>query len=211
MKAALAADGAARCDFRSRPSNWIAIGLIAGAGSNWLFVCRSALPRVHTEHNHNAASEPCRLFLAPLRRQQPVARIFFGTGDPVFFTTLLRLRGGGRVRRLFESTFGMEIRHGALGRPAATISSVFHRGFLAVSWTGTRTGYADDLCAASNFTPLFRDSPRWADMSTVVATIESQNPHFDSSALVFVCDLRCWLGGLVTSHQPHILVRFNGG
>lgn len=183
--------------------SWIAIGLIVGAWLNWLFVAGRL--RVHTEHNHNALTLP-DYFSHRFEDNSRLLRIFSALVILVFFT-IYCASGVVAGARLFESTFGMEYGTALWVGAAATILYVFIGGFLAVSWTDTVQ--ATLMIFALLITPLFVILAL-GDMSTVVATIEAQNPaNFDMfRGLSFVAIISLLAWGLGYFGQPHILVRF---
>ncbi len=183
--------------------SWIAIGLIAGAWLNWLFVAGRL--RVHTEHNHNALTLP-DYFSHRFEDNSRLLRIFSALVILVFFT-IYCASGVVAGARLFESTFGMEYGTALWVGAAATILYVFIGGFLAVSWTDTVQ--ATLMIFALLITPLFVILAL-GDMSATMATIEAQNPaNFDMfRGLSFVAIISLLAWGLGYFGQPHILVRF---
>ena len=183
--------------------SWIAIGLIAGAWLNWLFVAGRL--RVHTEHNHNALTLP-DYFSHRFEDNSRLLRIFSALVILVFFT-IYCASGVVAGARLFESTFGMEYGTALWVGAAATILYVFIGGFLAVSWTDTVQ--ATLMIFALLVTPLFVILAL-GDMGTTMATIEAQNPaNFDMfRGLSFVAIISLLAWGLGYFGQPHILVRF---
>ena len=116
--------------------SWIAIGLIAGAWLNWLFVAGRL--RVHTEHNHNALTLP-DYFSHRFEDESRMLRIFSALVILVFFT-IYCASGIVAGARLFESTFGLEYSTALWVGAAATILYVFIGGFLAVSYTDVVQG-----------------------------------------------------------------------
>ena len=183
--------------------SWIAIGLIAGAWLNWLFVAGRL--RVHTEHNHNALTLP-DYFTHRFEDDSRLLRIFSALVILVFFT-IYCASGVVAGARLFESTFGMEYGTALWVGAAATILYVFIGGFLAVSWTDTVQ--ATLMIFALLVTPLFVILAL-GDMGAAMATIEAQNPaNFDMfRGLSFVAIISLLAWGLGYFGQPHILVRF---
>ena len=183
--------------------SWIAIGLIAGAWLNWLFVAGRL--RVHTEHNHNALTLP-DYFTHRFEDNSRLLRIFSALVILVFFT-IYCASGVVAGARLFESTFGMDYGTALWVGAAATILYVFIGGFLAVSWTDTVQ--ATLMIFALLITPLFVILAL-GDMGTVMDTIAAQDPSnfdmFKGLSFIAIISLLGW--GLGYFGQPHILVRF---
>ena len=183
--------------------SWIAIGLIAGAWLNWLFVAGRL--RVHTEHNHNALTLP-DYFSHRFEDHSRLLRIFSALVILVFFT-IYCASGVVAGARLFESTFGMEYGTALWGGAAATILYVFIGGFLAVSWTDTVQ--ATLMIFALLITPLFVILAL-GDMGAAMETIAAQDPSnfdmFKGLSFIAIISLLGW--GLGYFGQPHILVRF---
>jgi len=183
--------------------SWIAIGLIAGAWLNWLFVAGRL--RVHTEHNHNALTLP-DYFSHRFEDHSRLLRIFSALVILVFFT-IYCASGVVAGARLFESTFGMEYGTALWVGAAATILYVFIGGFLAVSWTDTVQ--ATLMIFALLITPLFVILAL-GDMGAAMETIAAQDPSnfdmFKGLSFIAIISLLGW--GLGYFGQPHILVRF---
>ena len=183
--------------------SWIAIGLIAGAWLNWLFVAGRL--RVHTEHNHNALTLP-DYFSHRFEDNSRLLRIFSALVILVFFT-IYCASGVVAGARLFESTFGMDYGTALWVGAAATILYVFVGGFLAVSWTDTVQ--ATLMIFALLITPLFVILAL-GDMGAVMNTIAAQDPSnfdmFRGLSFIAIISLLGW--GLGYFGQPHILVRF---
>ncbi len=183
--------------------SWIAIGLIAGAWLNWIFVAGRL--RVHTEHNHNALTLP-DYFSHRFEDTSRLLRIFSALVILVFFT-IYCASGIVAGARLFESTFGLSYGTALWVGAAATIIYVFVGGFLAVSWTDTVQ--ATLMIFALLITPLFVILSL-GDMSTVMDTIAAQDPSnfdmFKGLSFIAIISLLGW--GLGYFGQPHILVRF---
>ncbi len=182
---------------------WIAIGLVAGAWLNWLFVAGRL--RVHTEHNHNALTLP-DYFSHRFEDNLGLLRIISALVILVFFT-IYCASGVVAGARLFETTFGMSYFSALWLGAAATILYVFIGGFLAVSWTDTVQ--ASLMIFALLITPLFVILAL-GDMDAALATIEAQKPAafdmFNGLSAVAIVSLLAW--GLGYFGQPHILVRF---
>ncbi len=183
--------------------SWIAIGLIAGAWLNWIFVAGRL--RVHTEHNHNALTLP-DYFSHRFEDTSRLLRIFSALVILVFFT-IYCASGIVAGARLFESTFGMSYDTALWVGAAATIVYVFVGGFLAVSWTDTVQ--ATLMIFALLITPIFVILSL-GDMGTVMDTIAAQDPSnfdmFKGLSFIAIISLLGW--GLGYFGQPHILVRF---
>jgi len=183
--------------------SWIAIGLIAGAWLNWLFVAGRL--RVHTEHNHNALTLP-DYFSHRFEDHSRLLRIFSALVILMFFT-IYCASGVVAGARLFESTFGMEYGTALWVGAAATILYVFIGGFLAVSWTDTVQ--ATLMIFALLITPLFVILAL-GDMGAAMETIAAQDPSnfdmFKGLSFIAIISLLGW--GLGYFGQPHILVRF---
>ena len=183
--------------------SWIAIGLIAGAWLNWIFVAGRL--RVHTEHNHNALTLP-DYFSHRFEDTSRLLRIFSALVILVFFT-IYCASGVVAGARLFESTFGMEYGTALWVGAAATILYVFIGGFLAVSWTDTVQ--ATLMIFALLITPVFVILAL-GDMGAAMDTIAAQDPSnfdmFKGLSFIAIISLLGW--GLGYFGQPHILVRF---
>ena len=183
--------------------SWIAIGLIAGAWLNWIFVAGRL--RVHTEHNHNALTLP-DYFSHRFEDTSRLLRIFSALVILVFFT-IYCASGIVAGARLFESTFGMSYDTALWVGAAATIVYVFVGGFLAVSWTDTVQ--ATLMIFALLITPSFVILSL-GDMGAVMDTIAAQDPSnfdmFKGLSFIAIISLLGW--GLGYFGQPHILVRF---
>ncbi|MEK0363547.1 sodium/proline symporter PutP [Pseudomonas sp. CBC3] len=183
--------------------SWIAIGLIAGAWLNWLFVAGRL--RVHTEHNHNALTLP-DYFSHRFEDTSRLLRIFSALVILVFFT-IYCASGVVAGARLFESTFGMSYDTALWVGAAATILYVFIGGFLAVSWTDTVQ--ATLMIFALLITPVFVILAL-GDVGAAMDTIAAQDPSnfdmFKGLSFIAIISLLGW--GLGYFGQPHILVRF---
>ncbi|MBA1277224.1 MULTISPECIES: sodium/proline symporter PutP [Pseudomonadaceae] len=183
--------------------SWIAIGLIAGAWLNWLFVAGRL--RVHTEHNHNALTLP-DYFSHRFEDTSRLLRIFSALVILVFFT-IYCASGVVAGARLFESTFGMSYDTALWVGAAATILYVFIGGFLAVSWTDTVQ--ATLMIFALLITPVFVILAL-GDVGAAMNTIAAQDPSnfdmFKGLSFIAIISLLGW--GLGYFGQPHILVRF---
>ncbi|TLX58436.1 sodium:proline symporter, partial [Stutzerimonas nosocomialis] len=101
--------------------SWIAIGLIAGAWLNWLFVAGRL--RVHTERNQNALTLP-DYFTHRFEDTSRLLRIFSALVILVFFT-IYCASGVVAGARLFESSFGVPYEYALWIGAAATILYVF--------------------------------------------------------------------------------------
>ncbi len=183
--------------------SWIAIGLIAGAWLNWLFVAGRL--RVHTEHNGNALTLP-DYFSSRFEDNSRVLRLLSAVIILVFFT-IYCASGIVAGARLFESTFGLSYETALWAGAAATIAYTLIGGFLAVSWTDTVQ--ASLMIFALILTPvLVLVSTGGFDQT--VAVIEAQNVEyldmFKGASFVGVISLMAW--GLGYFGQPHILARF---
>ena len=183
--------------------SWIAIGLIAGAWLNWLFVAGRL--RVHTERNQNALTLP-DYFTHRFEDTSRLLRIFSALVILVFFT-IYCASGVVAGARLFESSFGVPYEYALWIGAAATILYVFIGGFLAVSWTDTVQ--ATLMIFALLITPVFVILAL-GDMGAAMDTIATHNPAaFDMfSGLSFVAIISLLAWGLGYFGQPHILVRF---
>jgi sodium/proline symporter len=183
--------------------SWIAIGLIAGAWLNWLFVAGRL--RVQTEHNGNALTLP-DYFTNRFEDNSKLLRIFSALVILVFFT-IYCASGVVAGARLFESTFGMSYETALWAGAAATIAYTFIGGFLAVSWTDTVQ--ASLMIFALILAPVMV-MVATGGMDSTFAAIELQDAtNFDmlkGATFVGVISLMAW--GLGYFGQPHILARF---
>ncbi|KAA0893101.1 sodium/proline symporter PutP [Pusillimonas sp. ANT_WB101] len=189
--------------FAGISESWIAIGLLAGAYLNWLFVAGRL--RVHTEHHNNALTLP-DYFTSRFEDKSRLLRIFSALVILLFFT-IYCASGIVAGARLFESTFGMQYQTALWVGAAATIIYVLIGGFLAISWTDTVQ--AAMMLFALLLTPLFVVLAL-GNWDTVVHSIQSVNPaNFDMTrGLSFVAIISLLGWGLGYFGQPHILVRF---
>ncbi|WP_462379146.1 sodium/proline symporter PutP [Pseudomonas sp. Marseille-QA0892] len=183
--------------------SWIAIGLIAGAWLNWLFVAGRL--RVHTEHNHNALTLP-DYFTHRFEDTSRLLRIFSALVILVFFT-IYCASGVVAGARLFESTFQMSYGTALWVGALATIVYVFIGGFLAVSWTDTVQ--ATMMIFALLITPVFvilSIGDYDAALTTIQTNVPAAFDMFDGLSFIAIISLLAW--GLGYFGQPHILVRF---
>ncbi len=183
--------------------SWIAIGLIAGAYLNWLFVAGRL--RVQTEHNGNALTLP-DYFTNRFEDNSRILRIFSALVILVFFT-IYCASGVVAGARLFESTFGMSYGTALWAGAAATIAYTFIGGFLAVSWTDTVQ--ATLMIFALILTPVVVMIATGGVEPTFIAIEMQDATNFDmlkGATFVGVISLLAW--GLGYFGQPHILARF---
>lgn len=183
--------------------SWIAIGLIAGAYLNWLFVAGRL--RVQTEHNGNALTLP-DYFTNRFEDNSRLLRIFSALVILVFFT-IYCASGVVAGARLFESTFGMSYGTALWAGAAATIAYTFIGGFLAVSWTDTVQ--ATLMIFALILTPIVVMIASGGVEPTFIAIEMQDASNFDmlkGATFVGVISLLAW--GLGYFGQPHILARF---
>ena len=182
--------------------SWIAIGLIAGAWLNWLFVAGRL--RVHTEHNHNALTLP-DYFTHRFEDTSRMLRIFSALVILVFFT-IYCASGVVAGARLFESTFQMSYGTALWVGALATIVYVFIGGFLAVSWTDTVQ--ATMMIFALLITPVFVILSI-GDYDAALTTIQTNVPAafdvFNGLSFIAIISLLAW--GLGYFAPPHILGR----
>ncbi|MES2819948.1 MAG: sodium/proline symporter PutP [Pseudomonadota bacterium] len=182
---------------------WIAIGLIAGAYLNWLFVAGRL--RVQTEHNGNALTLP-DYFTNRFEDSSKVLRILSALVILLFFT-IYCASGVVAGARLFESTFGLSYGTALWAGAAATIAYTFIGGFLAVSWTDTVQ--ATLMIFALILTPIVVMIATGGADATFAAIELKDAAHFDmlkGASFVGVISLMAW--GLGYFGQPHILARF---
>ncbi len=183
--------------------SWIAIGLIAGAYLNWLFVAGRL--RVQTEHNGDALTLP-DYFSSRFEDASGLLRVISAIVILVFFT-IYCASGIVAGARLFESTFGMSYETALWAGAAATIAYTFIGGFLAVSWTDTVQ--ATLMIFALIITPIIVLLAT-GGIDTTFLAIEAKDPtSFDmlkNTTFIGVISLMGW--GLGYFGQPHILARF---
>ncbi|MCU1715942.1 sodium/proline symporter PutP [Pseudomonas sp. 5P_3.1_Bac2] len=183
--------------------SWIAIGLVAGAYLNWLFVAGRL--RVQTEYNGNALTLP-DYFTHRFEDHSRVLRIFSALVILVFFT-IYCASGVVAGARLFESTFGMSYSTALWAGAAATIAYTFVGGFLAVSWTDTVQ--ASLMIFALVLTPIVVMIATGGVEPTFTAIELHDATSFDmlkGTTFIGVISLLAW--GLGYFGQPHILARF---
>ncbi|MGL4667584.1 MAG: sodium:solute symporter family transporter, partial [Saezia sp.] len=183
--------------------SWIAIGLIAGAWCNWLFIAGRL--RVHTEFNNNALTLP-DYFTHRFNDNKRILKIIAALVILLFFTVYCA-SGVVAGAKLFNSTFGMDYRHAIWLSAGATISYVFIGGFLAVSWTDTVQ--ATLMIFALLITPIFVILAIGGASETIniVHEVAPQKLNFlEGMTFIGFISLVGW--GLGYFGQPHILVRF---
>lgn len=182
---------------------WIAVGLVAGAYCNWLFVAGRL--RVQTEHNGDALTLP-DYFASRFEDRSGLLRVIAAVVILVFFT-IYCASGIVAGARLFESTFGLPYEQALWAGAAATIAYTFIGGFLAVSWTDTVQ--ATLMIFALILTPIIVVLASGGVDSAMLA-IEAHDPaHFDvlqNTTFIGIVSLLAW--GLGYFGQPHILARF---
>ncbi|MGH8352928.1 MAG: sodium/proline symporter PutP [Pseudomonas sp.] len=183
--------------------SWIAIGLIAGAYLNWLFVAGRL--RVQTEHNGNALTLP-DYFTNRFEDNSRILRILSAVVILLFFT-IYCASGIVAGARLFESTFGLSYETALWAGAAATIAYTFVGGFLAVSWTDTVQ--ASLMIFALILTPIIVMLATGGVDTSFLAIAAQDATNFDmlkGATFVGVISLMAW--GLGYFGQPHILARF---
>jgi sodium/proline symporter len=182
---------------------WIAIGLLAGAYLNWLFVAGRL--RMQTEHNGDALTLP-DYFSSRFEDPSSLLRVISAVVILVFFT-LYCASGIVAGARLFESTFAMPYEQALWAGAAATILYTFIGGFLAVSWTDTVQ--ATLMIFVLILIPVMVMLATGGAEASMLA-IETQSAgHFDmlrGTTFVGIVSLLGW--GLGYCGQPHILARF---
>lgn len=183
--------------------SWIAIGLIAGAWCNWLFIAGRL--RVHTEFNNNALTLP-DYFTHRFEDKKGILKIIAALVILLFFTVYCA-SGIVAGAKLFNTTFGMDYYSAIWLSAGATVIYVFIGGFLAVSWTDTVQ--ATLMIFALLITPVFVIMAIGGVEETVhtVQEVAPQKLNFlkDMTFIGFI-SLVGW--GLGYFGQPHILVRF---
>lgn len=183
--------------------SWIAIGLIAGAWCNWLFVAGRL--RVHTEYCRNSLTLPdyfTNRFDDATRLLKIISAFVI-----LFFFTIYCASGVVAGAKLFHTTFNMDYHAAVWVSAAATIIYVFVGGFLAISWTDTVQ--ATLMIFALLITPVFVILAIGGPSETIsiVRDVAPQKLNFlqDITFIGFI-SLVGW--GLGYVGQPHILVRF---
>jgi sodium/proline symporter len=182
---------------------WIAVGLIAGALLNWLFVAGRL--RRFTQMARDSLTIPDFLENRFGDRTR-LLRVISALVILVFFTLYISagLVGGGL---LFQTSFGMEYRTALLVGAVVIISYTFLGGFLAVSWTDFLQGLLMFLTLL--VVPMFL-VVLVGGWGTVHAEIHVLDPGYNSilqgMTALGIVSLLAW--GLGYFGQPHILARF---
>lgn len=183
--------------------SWIAIGLIAGAWTNWKVVAGRL--RLYTERCNNALTLP-DYFSYRFEDRSRVLRVFSALVILIFFA-IYAASGIVAGARLFESVFDVPYAAALWAGAAATVLYTFVGGFLAVSWTDTVQ--ASLMILALIVTPLVAILAD-GGLASGLAAIERADPayldFFRGTSLVGIVSLLAW--GLGYAGQPHILARF---
>ncbi len=182
--------------------SWIAIGLLAGALTNWIFVARPL--REQTEHLH-ALTLP-DFFEARFQDDGHLLRLVSAVVILLFFT-FYAASGMVAGATLFSSTFDLPYVTSLLLGAVVIVTYTAVGGFLAVSWTDFIQGML--MFLALILVPMFMISEIGGVAATREALAAVDPTHLsltaDATALG-VISLAAW--GLGYFGQPHILVRF---
>ncbi|UNX53207.1 sodium/proline symporter PutP [Georgenia sp. TF02-10] len=182
---------------------WIAVGLTVGAWLNWRFVA----PRLrgYTQVSNNSITIPSFLENR-LKDRSRLLRVASGLIILTFFTFYVSsgMVAGGVF---FESSFGMEYRHGMLLVAAVTVAYTLFGGFLAVSYTDFVQGLMMFLALIA--VPLVGLSATGGP-GGVIASVREVDPALlsatSTATVMGVVSALAW--GLGYFGQPHIIVRF---
>lgn len=182
---------------------YIAIGLLAGALLNYVFVAPKL--RVYTEVADDSLTVP-EFFAKRFNSPKSSLRIVSATIIVVFFTlyTSAGLVAGGK---LFESAFSLDYQVGLFITLGVVVSYTLLGGFLAVSLTDFVQGCI--MFLALVLVPVVAFSQFDSASQMTSAAYESVPNFSDSLEALTLVGLLSSLGwGLGYFGQPHIIVRF---
>jgi SSS family solute:Na+ symporter len=182
---------------------YIAIGLLAGALANYLFVAPKL--RVYTEVANDALTVP-EFFAKRFGEKNAKVRIVSAVIIVLFFTlyTSAGLVAGGK---LFESAFGIDYQIGLVITLAVVVSYTLLGGFLAVSMTDFVQGCIMFIALVLVPVVAFSQFDSIEQMtSSAFVSIPSFSDSLGSLTLVGLLSSLAW--GLGYFGQPHIIVRF---
>lgn len=182
---------------------YIAIGLLAGALLNYIFVAPKL--RVYTEVADDSLTVP-EFFAKRFNSPKSSLRIVSATIIVLFFTlyTSAGLVAGGK---LFESAFSLDYQVGLFITLGVVVSYTLLGGFLAVSLTDFVQGCI--MFLALVLVPVVAFSQFDSASQMTSAAYESVPNFSDSLEALTLVGLLSSLGwGLGYFGQPHIIVRF---
>lgn len=182
---------------------YIAIGLLAGALANYIFVAPKL--RVYTEVADDSLTVP-EFFAKRFNSPKSSLRIVSATIIVLFFTlyTSAGLVAGGK---LFESAFSLDYHVGLFITLGVVVSYTLLGGFLAVSLTDFVQGCI--MFLALVLVPVVALSQFDSASQMTSAAYESVPNFSDSLEALTLVGLLSSLGwGLGYFGQPHIIVRF---
>jgi len=182
-------------------STWIAVGLIAGAWTNYFLVAPRL--RVYTEKAEDSITIP-DYFANRFADNRNILRVISAVVIIIFFTiyTSSGVVAGGK---LFESSFGLSYETGMYVTTGVVVLYTLFGGFLAVSLTDFVQGCI--MFLALIVVPLVTYSLLDQPMATTLTEI---NPDMLSwlgaGSVLGIISALAW--GLGYFGQPHIIVRF---
>lgn len=182
-------------------STWIAVGLIAGAWTNYFLVAPRL--RVYTEKAEDSITIP-DYFANRFADNRNILRVISAVVIIIFFTiyTSSGVVAGGK---LFESSFGLSYETGMYVTTGVVVLYTLFGGFLAVSLTDFVQGCI--MFLALIVVPLVTYSLLDQPMTT---TLNEINPDMLSwlgaGSVLGIISALAW--GLGYFGQPHIIVRF---
>ncbi|WP_035387377.1 sodium/proline symporter PutP [Ferrimonas senticii] len=176
---------------------WIGIGLVLGAGLNWLLVAKRL--RIYTEFTNDSLTMPD--FFEHRFADSGLLRLLAASTTLLFFTfyTSSGMVGGAI---LFEQVFGLDYQTALWVGSAIIVSYTFVGGFLAVSWTDFFQGML--MLLALLLVPVMVWVGTDLHIEELPANMTSMWP--ESMTALSLVSLLAW--GLGYFGQPHILSRF---
>jgi len=184
-------------------SAWIAVGLMAGAFLNYLYVAPRL--RVYTEIADDAITIP-DYFEKRFHDRSHMLRILSSVVIIIFFTlyTSAGVVSGGK---LFEASFGMSYEVGLFATAGVVVAYTLFGGFLAVSLTDFVQGCI--MFVALVLVPIvaFFDMGGGGSIANTIGEADSSLLNmFGGLTIAGVVSSLAW--GLGYFGQPHIIVRF---
>ncbi len=185
------------------PSAWIAVGLMAGAFLNYLYVAPRL--RVYTEIADDAITIP-DYFEKRFHDGSHMLRILSSVVIIIFFTlyTSAGVVSGGK---LFEASFGLSYEVGLFATAGVVVAYTLFGGFLAVSLTDFVQGCI--MFVALVLVPIVAvfDMGGGDSIANTIGEVDSGLLNmFGGLTIAGVVSSLAW--GLGYFGQPHIIVRF---
>ncbi|SDD87145.1 sodium/proline symporter PutP [Kordiimonas lacus] len=184
-------------------SAWIAVGLMAGAFLNYLYVAPRL--RVYTEIADDAITIP-DYFEKRFHDSSHMLRVLSSVVIIIFFTlyTSAGVVSGGK---LFEASFGMSYEVGLFATAGVVVAYTLFGGFLAVSMTDFVQGCIMFVALVLVPVVAFFDMGGSGSISNTIGEVDSSLLNmFGGLTIAGVVSSLAW--GLGYFGQPHIIVRF---